>query len=247
MKLTAHRGLSSLAPENTLSAFKKAIQFGCDSIELDVQLSADHIPVVFHDQTVNRCTNGQGKVSDLTWHELRLLDAGLWFSDEFEGEYIPSLAEVLSLAASKKININIELKTFPGCDIDLLCEKVALVIMESEIDDEQLLFSSFSTDALLCIAQSAPTIRRGQLWQTIPYDFLNILQQIDAYSVHCDYRFLTEQQAVKVKSAGFQLHCYTANFPELVKEHGNWGVDRIITDTPQNFVKSKALEPVLDI
>ena len=82
MKLTAHRGLSSLAPENTLSAFKKAIQFGCDSIELDVQLSADHIPVVFHDQTVNRCTNGQGKVSDLTWHELRLLDAGLWFNDK---------------------------------------------------------------------------------------------------------------------------------------------------------------------
>lgn len=86
MKITAHRGLSSLAPENTLSAIQRAIEFGCEWIEIDVQLSADNIPVVIHDKTVNRCTNGRGKVKDLTWQELRALDAGLWFGDDFAGE-----------------------------------------------------------------------------------------------------------------------------------------------------------------
>ena len=235
MTITAHRGLSSLAPENTLSAMQCAIEFGCEWIEIDVQLCADNIPVVIHDKTVNRCTNGRGKVKELTWHELRLLDAGLWFGDDFAGEHIPSLEETLELTTKAGVKLNIELKIYSGDEIDLLCEKVAQVIERLDVDTDMILFSSFNTEALVTMRNYLPEVRRGQLWQEIPDDFAIVLQHIDAYSVHCDYRFLTESQAKQIKQFGYQLFCYTPNFPQLVEAHWLWGVDMMITDTPQSY------------
>ena len=246
MNLTAHRGLSSLAPENTLGAFQMAIDFGCQWIEIDVQLTQDFVPVVIHDQTVDRCTNGKGKVADLTWHELRILDAGSWFDEDFHREHIPSLAETLTLVKNAGIHLNIELKTYPEDDIELLCERVAQIVIESEISSEQLLFSSFRTEALISIAQHLPEVKRGHLWQEIPEAPETTLQQIDAYSVHCDYRYLTEQQAKHIKSMGYQLFCYTANVPLQVEAHWQWGVDMMITDMPQRYCDATAPESVLN-
>ena len=113
MEIAAHRGVSSLAPENTLSAFQKAAAMGCEWIEFDVQLTQDGSPVVIHDKTVERCTNGVGIVSEMTLKELKLLDAGSWFSKEFCNETIPTLEEVLSLAKKYNMSVNIELKTYP--------------------------------------------------------------------------------------------------------------------------------------
>lgn len=233
----AHRGLSSLAPENTLVAFQRAVELGCQWIEIDVQLSADDVPMVIHDHSVNRCTNSKGKVSELTLQQLKQLDAGLWFADEFEGEPIPTLAETLALTQAANVNLNIELKLYPHTDIDRLCHHVAEVINEMDIDPQTLLFSSFSTHALQCIKQYLPDVRRGQLWQSIPYDAASVLTQIDAYSVHCDYRFLTQAQAKAIKQMGYQLYCYTPNFPELVEPHRLWGVDMMITDVPQRYTQ----------
>ncbi|MGI9948000.1 glycerophosphoryl diester phosphodiesterase [Vibrio hyugaensis] len=243
MKITAHRGLSSLAPENTLSAMQRAIEFGCEWIEIDVQLSADNIPMIIHDKTVNRCTNGQGKVKDLTWHELRLLDAGLWFGDDFAGEYIPTLEETLELTVNAGVKLNIELKIYSGDEVDLLCEKVAEVIERLAIKADAILFSSFNIEALMTMKNYLPEVRRGQLWQEIPDDFAIVLQQVDAYSVHCDYRFLNEGQAKRIKQFGYRLFCYTPNFPQLVASHWLWGVDMMITDTPQRYKveESKAI------
>ncbi|MBF9003579.1 glycerophosphoryl diester phosphodiesterase [Vibrio nitrifigilis] len=239
MKITAHRGLSSQAPENTMSAFLKAIEFGVPWIELDTQLSSDGIPVVIHDQTVNRCTNGSGIVTQMSLAELQSLDAGLWFSDTFRGEKIPTLESVLSLTKSHSIAINIELKTSPGDDVPTLCEKVAQLIIDKQFNPEQLLFSSFDTRALIEIKRHLPTIRRGHLWQEIPEDAEATLHEIDAFSVHCDYRFLTKPQARRLKAQGYEIYCYTPNFPTLVKSYWNWGVDMMITDTPQSFLEAK--------
>lgn len=235
LKITAHRGLSSMAPENTLAAMRKAIDLGCEWIEIDVQLSADHIPVVIHDKTVNRCTNGQGRVKELTWHQLRLLDAGVWFGDEFAGEHIPTLQETLDLVTKAGVKLNIELKVYADDEIDLLCEKVVQVIEQMEIEPSQILFSCFNSTVLTTMQNYLPDVRRGQLWQSIPADFAAVLQHIDAYSVHCDYRFLTEQQARQIKQLGYQLFCYTPNFPQLVQAHWQWGVDMMISDVPQSY------------
>ncbi|MEF1305412.1 glycerophosphodiester phosphodiesterase family protein, partial [Vibrio owensii] len=169
--------------------------------------------------------------------------------DDFAGEPIPSLEETLELTTRAGVKLNIELKVYSGNEIDLLCEKVAQVIEHLGVEADAILFSSFNTEALMMMKNYLPEVRRGQLWQEIPDDSAVVLQHIDAYSVHCDYRFLTESQAQKIKQYGYQLFCYTPNFPQLVEAHWHWGVDMMITDKPQSYkvkVPSAIREPALN-
>jgi len=235
MKIAAHRGVSSLAPENTLSAFQKAAELGCEWIELDVQLSKDNVPVVIHDQTVQRCTNGTGQVSEMTLTALQSLDAGSWFSNAFQDERIPTLEAVLLLAKQHKLKVNIELKIYPQDNVVLLCDQINLAIIRSNISFDSLLFSSFDMDAMKYMYQSQPAIRRGQLWETIPDYAMRHLADIAAYSAHCDYRHLEEKQVNALKKQGYKVCCYTANEPEKVAAHRDWGVDIIFSDMPQVY------------
>ncbi|MDC0610344.1 glycerophosphoryl diester phosphodiesterase [Vibrio sp.] len=235
MRVMAHRGFSSQAPENTLAAFKKAIEFGCQWIELDVQLTADHIPVVIHDQTLERCTNGAGKVAEMTLAELQQYSAGDWFNQAFSNETIPTLEDTLRLAKTHNIGLNIELKPYPGDDEALLCEKVADAIHAVDISDNQIIFSSFSVSALEQIKKALPTIRRGLLWEEMPDSAFDILSKLEAFSVHCDYRHLSEKQALEIKNRGYALYCYTPNNPMDVQAFWQWGVDMMITDKPHRY------------
>src|ERR1700676_1225911 len=112
MLVIAHRGASGNAPENTLAAFKKAVALGATFIETDLQLSRDARFVAIHDATVNRTTNGQGTVHDMTLADLRRLDAGSWFGSEYAGERIPTLEEILEF--SKKHDVVFYLEMKPG-------------------------------------------------------------------------------------------------------------------------------------
>lgn len=236
MKITAHRGISSLAPENTLAAFNKAADYNCKWIEIDVQLSQDNVPVVIHDKTVDRCSDGSGFVSEMTLTDLKLLDAGRWFSNIFRKERIPTLKETLILAKNKNLKVNIEIKHYPAMNTELLCEKIKELIIDLKIAPSEILLSSFNIEALKQMQSILPHIRRGQIWPEIPPHALSLLTEIEAYSVHCDYRYLNEQQALMVKKAGYQLYCFTANSPEQVNQHWNWGVDMMITDRPQAYL-----------
>ena len=111
MKNIAHRGFSGKYPENTLIAFKKAIELEADMIELDITLSKDKIPIVIHDDTLERTTNGNGKVRATASNKLKLLDAGSWKNPKFHEERIPTLEEVLRLIKKSKIDLNIEIKS----------------------------------------------------------------------------------------------------------------------------------------
>jgi len=239
MKVTAHRGVSSLAPENTLAAFKKTAEMGYQWIEIDVQLSGDQIPVVIHDQSVDRCTNGTGIVAKLSLEKLQSLDAGSWFSEAFKHEHIPTLEQTLILARNNKLKVNIEIKLYPEDDIELLCEKIKEVIVALNIETTQLLFSSFELAALKKMQTLLPAIPRGLLWSVMPENGLDLLTEIDAFSVHCHYRHLTAQQALAIKKAGYNIYCYTPNNPEEVSEYWHWGVDMMITDYPQAYTVCK--------
>lgn len=235
MRVMAHRGLSSQAPENTLAAFSKAIEFGCTWIELDVQLTVDGIPVVFHDETLERCTSGSGKVTAMTCAQIRRFSAGEWFSAAFHNEMVPTLEEVLTLVLAHSIKVNIELKPYPGDDVIALCQAVTEVIHRVGIASEQVLVSSFNVSALQTLHRLLPECQRGLLWQEMPDNAFTLLNMLEAYSVHCDYRYLSEEQAVRIKNQGYQLYCYTPNDPTEVQAHWQWGVDMMITDTPQRY------------
>ncbi|MCW8344853.1 glycerophosphoryl diester phosphodiesterase [Vibrio sp. ZSDZ65] len=235
MKLTAHRGVSSIAPENTLAAFNLARQYGCDWIELDVQLSADNVPMVIHDKTVDRCSNGSGLVSQMTQQELKQLDAGSWFDSQYNKEQIPTLSEALLLAKVNGTKVNIEIKRYPDDDAFELCDQIKNVIDAHNLTLSDLLFSSFDNVVLKYLGVILPEIKRGQLWQSIPDNASEILLEIEAFSVHCDYRYLSRGQAYNIKALGYDLYCYTPNRPGEVSEYWEWGVDMMITDKPQAY------------
>lgn len=157
----AHRGASGYAPENTLAAFDKAVEMQADYIEIDVQLSKDDLPVIIHDDTLDRTTNGTGNVSAYTLEELRSLDAGSWFDKKYAGEKIPSLNEVLEMYG-EKINILIELKSpelYPGVE-----EKVAEALAKYKLDtSNNIVIQSFNHPSVIKSAELLPEITHGVL------------------------------------------------------------------------------------
>lgn len=150
----AHRGASGLAPENTMAAFALAEQVGADGIELDVHLSRDGIPVIMHDETLDRTTDGHGAVADVLLRELRELDAGSWFAPVFNDEPVPTLADVLAWVGDR-MRLNIEIKSAQAgrAVLDLL----------TEFPRARVLVSSFRHDLLLAMRQWAPELPIGFL------------------------------------------------------------------------------------
>ncbi|CAG9295294.1 glycerophosphoryl diester phosphodiesterase [Celerinatantimonas diazotrophica] len=230
MRLAGHRGLAALAPENTLAGARLAALNHIGWVEFDVQLSADHVPVIIHDETVQRCSNGTQQVRQLSWQQLQELDFGSWFSPKFEAEKIPSLTQLLTVCRQYNLSLNLELKLYPQDDIQKLCEVVAQTIITQHFAPDRLIISSFEHEALRQIKRLLPNIRRGHLWDEIPDDWAEQLSQIDAFSVHCNYQKLDKVTAQAIKRLGYELYTYTPNDPTQVRQQWDWGVDMVISD-----------------
>lgn len=236
MILCGHRGVASLAPENTLAGLRKAAELGLSWVEIDVQLTKDQKVVVIHDEKVNRCSDGKGKLRKYEWDELRKLDAGSWFDPAFAQERIPRLRDYLALARELGIKVNVELKVYDKDDAGRLCRRLSKLIDKHEFDKGGLLFSSFDPDCLRYLQVLQPDVPRGLLVEHIPDDWQQQLEQLECAALHCNYRYLTREQAEAVKAAGYRLHCYTPNNPDKVKDFPAWGVDMLFTDKPQDYL-----------
>jgi glycerophosphoryl diester phosphodiesterase len=241
--VTAHRGFSGEAPENTLAAFRHAIDAGCDMIELDAHLTRDHEVVVIHDDTLERTTNGRGAVAGKTFAELGSLDAGAWFHPRFSGERIPALAEVLALTRNR-IFVNIELKK--GKNYPYTMEELAdrtLSIVEMAGMAEQVLFSSFDPAAVGRIRERNPLLSVALIvekpWMkpeeagggTI-YPFLS-----------CRSSVLNTENIRRAHAKGIRVHVWTVNTQEAMAKFIALGVDGIITNHPDRLIALlKAME-----
>jgi glycerophosphoryl diester phosphodiesterase len=238
----AHRGASAFAPENTLAAFKSAIELYADAIELDTKLSADGQVVVIHDDTVDRTTNGTGLVALLTLAELQHLDAGSKFSPKFKSEKIPSLEEVFE-TFGRKIFINVELKNYSS-PTDELPEKVTALIRKFRLE-ENVLLSSFNLIALIRARQSLPKIPLGFI--TIPgLADITIRTRIVRFdpllALHPFYKDVSPYLIQNVHRAKSRIHPFTVNQPEMIKKLVTAGVDGIHTDDPS--MAHKAIDDI---
>ena len=233
--ITGHRGAASLAPENTLVSIEQAAKAGAKWIEIDTQLSADGTPMVFHDKTVNRCTNGTGNIADLDLSALKTLDAGSWFGSEFAGTTIPTLNEALDKCLELDVTLNLEIKIYDDKAIQPLVEKVAALIEQKQFPIEKLLISSFKKEALSLCQQMMPEVKRGFICEVWNDFSLESLQSLDLYSIHIDHRILDEKTAKAIKASGAVLKIWTLNDPQLAAKYFNLGVDNIITDVPNQF------------
>ncbi len=231
----AHRGASACCPENTLSAFRTAIEMNADMVELDVQFTADGEVVVFHDEKISRCTNGRGRVSDYPFARLRQLDAGAWFHKKFAGERIPSLAEVLALCKDR-IAVNIEVKTEAVTDaVSGGIEERCLKMVDEIGMREHVVYSSFDPRAILHFKQidtEAPVAvlyEKKQHGSRLPSE---IVQWLGADAFNCSRRELSGTWLADLKRHVIPVHIYTVNDEKNMRRLLDLGVDGIFTNRP---------------
>jgi glycerophosphoryl diester phosphodiesterase len=236
----AHRGASAHAPENTLAAFELALAQQADAIELDVKLSSDGQVVVIHDATVDRTTNGKGRVRDLPLADLKKLDAGSFFSEQFTGEKIPTLDEVFE-SVGKRTFINVELTNYntPG---DMLVETVCMLVKKHNMQ-KRVLFSSFFASNLSKARSYLPGVPRGLLaldgllgvWAR---SFGFVFGKYDALHPHLND--MSQQQSLRVHRLNRRVHVWTVNSEADMRRLFNWGVDGIFTDDPRLALSVRA-------
>ena len=216
----AHRGAAGYEPENTMAAFRKAVVMKADGIELDVLLSADGQLVVFHDDTLERMTNGIGNVSDFALAELKQF--------LIEGQHrIPTLVEVLE-EVRQHCFVNIELKSAEATEplVRLIEEMVA----KNVISFESIIVSSFDWNSLQKIHQVQPAILLGVLTETDLEEALAFAKQIKAYSIHPNYNLLNAENTKAIQENGILVFPWTVNEPQDIKELKSYNVNGIITD-----------------
>ena len=233
-KVMGHRGAALLAPENTLSSIRAAAAAGATWVEIDVYLIAEGGLVIFHDDTLERCTNGEGVTRDAQLNYVIGLDAGAKFSADFAGEKVPTLLEALECIQSLGLGLNLEIK-HDGADVETIVPAVMEMLKTHWLDNNKLMISSFNHAALQMSYGINSDRHLAQLYEDIPDNWQEELESIQAYSLNCDYSRLTETQAKAVKAAGYKLLCYTANDPQAVESHWAWGMDAVITDDPSKF------------
>lgn len=230
--VAAHRGASRLAPENTMAAFERAVQLGARAIELDVQLTADGEAVVIHDATVDRTTDGHGRVSDLARDAVTALDAGAWFGAAFAGERIPRLAEVLDWARSR-VFLNIELKPATGDD-DALAAKVAGLVRATGMTDGCLAmsFDHVAVERFKVAAPSVPAlvIAGARLFREIPY-----VRSVGADGSNHSPAWWTAPTCAAFRAAGLVAHASLVNEAAAWAQAVDRGVDMVDTDEPALF------------
>ncbi|ACZ21814.1 glycerophosphoryl diester phosphodiesterase [Sanguibacter keddieii DSM 10542] len=231
----AHRGSSSLAPQNTLAAFESAWRSGADSIEIDIQLDADGAPVVIHDDTVDATTNGSGAVAEMHSDELRRLDAGSWFSPAYAGQRIPTFDEVLELLVAREgIELLLELKG----DWDAAGVQVAVDAIRAAGLTGRVLAQSFSRETVAALRDVAPEMRRGLLVFEVDHTLLDVCAELGVVACNPHGGLLLDDQTLlpRLQAAGVQVMVWTANEPEHWALLVEARVDAIITDRPDALV-----------
>lgn len=220
-----HRGAKGHEAENTLASFQKALELGADGIEFDIRLSADGRLIVIHDETVDRTTDGTGRVSDFSLQELKTFRINKHYQ-------IPELSEVFDLVNSNYL-INIELKEYETTD-----PVVALIqqyISENNRNYTDFLISSFDWTALQQVRNLDAAIPLGVLTETDLDLALAFAKFIQAETLHPYYHLLTLENTTKIQQAGIQVFPWTINEPEDLQKIKNFGVNGIITDFPERM------------
>ncbi len=227
--IVAHRGASHAAPENTLAAFRRAVEEGADGVELDVHLSADGIPVVIHNPRVDATTDGRGTVAEMSLQELRVLDAGGYFAPRFAGERVPTLEEVLE-AVGEHLLVNVELKD-PGVrNWELVFAVVSVV--ERVGMTHRVWFSSFKPYLLYAARALAPEIPRGLLYGPLSL-ISRLLGIITPYDALHPYAALVRERSVqRAHRRGLRVAVWTVDDVAAASRLARLGVDAIITNEP---------------
>ena len=230
-RIIAHRCGGALAPENPLAGLRIAARMGCRGVEFDVALTTDGVPVLMHDETLERTTNGTGFVARKTAAEIARLDAGGKYHHAFAVEPAPTFQAVLQTCAELGLWANVEIKPTPGTEAEtgrVVSTSVAAMVANSK--PGTLLLSSFSTLALQQAMHLAPTIPRALLIESIPVDWHEQLQACGASALHAATADISAELIAPLCNSGILLACYTMNDRATAATLFTAGVSAIFTD-----------------
>ena len=235
-----HRGAAGVVPENTLASIAKVAQSGVDWVEFDVMLTGDDVPVLFHDDSLERTTGQKGLMAEATYESLRRLEAGAWFGEAFAGEPIPTLAEAVELILELGLRANVEIKPTKGRD------RVTAEVVMAELsriwpgDRPVPMICSFERECLQIARTFQPGWPRAFVCFDVETGWREILEGEDCVSFHVLYKRLTEQQVADIKAAGFLTASFTVNDGETARRLRDWGVDCMISDHPGDVLRALA-------
>lgn len=229
--LIAHRGAGKIAPENTLAAMRVGAQNGFRMMEYDVKLSRDAVPVLLHDDDLDRTSNGQGRASRLTLAELSALDFGAWHSSAYAGEPIPTLSSIAAFTLANQVHSNIEIKPTTGDEAET-GRQVALAAQALWAQASlPPLLSSFSEAALEAAQHAVPTLPRALLIEEeVPADWPERLERLGCMGLNLNDRFVTQALVQEIRQKGYTVAVWTVNDAERVRELLDWGCNGIFTD-----------------
>ncbi|TGE32181.1 glycerophosphodiester phosphodiesterase [Desulfosporosinus sp. Sb-LF] len=226
----AHRGASGYFPENTMLAFVKAVEMGCDGIETDVQMTRDGVLVLIHDERVDRTTNGSGLVKDYTYAELCRLDAGLWNGVQFAGAKIPTAVELLLLARDTGIGLDFEIKNgiiqYEGIE-EKLIELIYCYGWQ-----ERVVLSSFNHYSMVHCKEITPDLKTGLLYMEGLYRPNIYARTAHADALHPYFYAVNEDIIREAHLEGLLVNTFTVNDLATMRRLIRMGVDGIITNHP---------------
>jgi glycerophosphoryl diester phosphodiesterase len=245
-RVISHRGGGNLAPENTIVAIETGCKIGIPAVEFDVMLSGDNVPMLMHDEEMERTVDPQSHCYKKQFNTqpstlLINVNVGTYFGSKFASVCIPTFREVLEYCLKNKVFMNIEIKPASGCD-----ENTALITMNLVIEYYDRLkelgvapiVSSFSFDALKVAKKIAPHIPRGFLIHSpLPEtrNWLDHVKEVEPFALHLNHEVLEKTTVSQVKELGYAVFCYTVNSLERAEELLSWGVDCLCTDEIEAF------------
>ena len=244
-KIIGHRGCAAYAPENTLEGLHTAADMDVEWVEFDVMLTRDQVPVLFHDDTLERTTNGHGLVAETSYEDIQQLEAGSWFGDSFAGIKIPTLEEAVDVLIERDLGLNLEIKSSPGRE-----KETAEIILDelSRIwdDHERIRITSYSHISLEVALDMAGDWARGLIIGThctgtwldavaqgkLPEDWENIADYLGASSISIDDNLCTAERVTEIQNTGRAVLAFTINDPDRARILQEMGVDSLFSDAP---------------
>jgi glycerophosphoryl diester phosphodiesterase len=231
--IISHRGASAIAPENTLAALRKAHELGGAWVEADVRLTLDGQPVMFHDSTLNRCTNGRGLLRKTPYGIIADLDAGSWFSPQYAGEQIPTLDQWLQTAAELGMGIILDLKA-NRLEARRLADLVSVSLSRYWRGDlPRPLLSSTSPSCLRALANTQQGWDLAYIMGDEPRSWKKLVKELQCIAVHVDHQSISDRWLQQIKELKLHVAAYTVNDPLRAQQLFDWGIESIFTDDPE--------------
>ena len=232
MNIVGHRGIAGHYPENTRVSIEAAIELGLNWIEVDIQPSKDDVLVVCHDHTVDRCSNGKGRVDTLTLSELRQLNFAHRYP-ECSPQTILTLSELLDIANRHRIKLNLEVK-IDHHDPEHVVDLLAHTLQGIELPKEAILFSSFNHDVIRQLRKQFPTHAIAVLSERLRRKDRLLLEEVQAVGCNLNHLWTSKRQISSLQKLGYKVWCYTVNNPNRLKRLSN--LDGIFSDYPERFL-----------